>query len=71
MAVSGNQLTRIGAWLSGVGRKLSFTAKSPGAITGTPTFITGIVTAPGINGNIKATSVTGIVTAPSITGRII
>lgn len=74
MAVSGNQLTRLGAWLSGIGKKITITAKSPGIpaiVTGTPTSITGFVIAPSITGTIEATSITGFVSAPSITGRVL
>ena len=35
MAVSGNQLTRIGGSLSGVGRKVTILAKAPSVITTT------------------------------------
>lgn len=31
MAVSGSETTRVGAWLSGVGKRVSITAKSPSA----------------------------------------
>tara|TARA_R110000772_G_C13310276_1_gene440139 strand:- start:655 stop:816 length:162 start_codon:yes stop_codon:yes gene_type:complete len=35
MAVSGSQKTRLGAYLSGVGKKLTITAKTPDGITET------------------------------------
>lgn len=35
MATSGLELTRVGGYLSGVGKKLTITAKSPGVITNT------------------------------------
>ena len=36
MAVSGSQKTRIGGSISGVGIKLTITAKSPASVTGGP-----------------------------------
>lgn len=71
MAVSGNQLTRLGAWLSGVGKKLTILAKSPGVVAPQAVNIstTGLFSSPITSGKFRTAETIGVFRLPSTTGR--